>query len=37
LDSKDWERFIAIMEEPIQVNANLKAAVAEFNKTMKKT
>lgn len=36
LDSEGWEQFIAIMDAPIHVNKNLKAAVADFNKVMKK-
>lgn len=37
LDQKGWEQFIAIMDAPISMNKKLKAAVAEFNKTMKKS
>lgn len=33
LNSSDWEQFIAIMEAPIQINQNLKAAVKYFQKT----
>jgi uncharacterized protein (DUF1778 family) len=36
LDSESWEQFMAIMEAPVHINTNLKAAVAKFNKTMKK-
>ncbi len=35
LDNESWYEFVAIMEAPIEVNVNLKAAVANFNKTMK--
>lgn len=33
LNSSDWEQFLAIMEAPVQINQNLKAAVKNFQKT----
>lgn len=35
LSDKDWQKFIAIMEDPVQTNENLKSAIAQFNKIKK--
>ncbi len=37
LDANGWDQFVAIMEAPIEVNKNLKEAVADFKNMMKQS
>lgn len=32
LSDKDWEKFISVMESPVQINQNLKQGVSHFKK-----